>query len=406
MSASMIACLSAAYAWSRKLTLVLSGCSASVCSAGRVLSASATVVMASFPLSAALDAGQLRARVAAQMLLSMQRSCRELRSLANERQHDVGRRGRDPGVQTQFLDYPDQRLDLHRPAAFQVLQHRHLVRAEGAGGVDASLDIDAKAQAQVVTDRLGLEHHRTTDRPRSRISGDDVDRCQSQCTDRVEAQIAAQLEPDLVANIFTYGRVEPTGHHRLMQALHAGVFLSARFADWKLAAMLVADDPGGDHLGRREDDAANRAFRTQVVPLPAARIDTAKVHAGQSLVAMEIPIGNAIACGNDAGRRTEQREHRIDCLINRVRLESDDHVILFAEFCGIVGAAKPGDMFFPVVLQTKAGRAYAFEVSPTGYQAYICPRSSQAYAEIAADRAGTEDAHLHFSPDGLHRGWP
>src|ERR1700674_3357349 len=148
MSASMIACLSAAYAWSRKLTLVLSGCSASVGSAGRVLDASATVFMASFPLSTCPDAGQRRIRVANQMLLSMQRSCRVLRPLPNERQHDVGRRRRDARVQTQFLDHPDQGLDLHRPAALQVLQHRHLVRAKGAGAVNASLDIDPKAEAQ------------------------------------------------------------------------------------------------------------------------------------------------------------------------------------------------------------------------------------------------------------------
>src|ERR1700675_63126 len=142
MSASMIACLSAAYAWSRKLTLVLSGCNARVGSAGRVPGASATMVMASFLSQPAKTPG---IRVANQMLLSMQRSRRELRSLSNERQHDIGGRGRYAGIQTQFLYHPDQGLDLHRPAALQVLQHRHLVRPEGAGAVDASLDIDAKA---------------------------------------------------------------------------------------------------------------------------------------------------------------------------------------------------------------------------------------------------------------------
>jgi hypothetical protein len=79
-----------------------------------------------------------------------------------------------------------------------------------------------------------------------------------------------------------------------------------------------------------------------------------------------------------------------------MRLEPDDQVILLAELGRIIGAAKVCDMFFPVVLQTQAGRAYAFEVRPTGDQAYICPRSSQAYAEITSDGACTEDAHLHF----------
>src|SRR6266550_3439679 len=142
MSASMIACLRAAYAWSRKLTLVFSGCNASVGSAGRMLGASATMAMASFPSQPAKTPG---IGVANQKLLSMQRFRRVPRSLPNERQHDVGDRSRDAGIQAQFLDHPDQGLDLHRPAALQVLQHRHLVRPEGAGAVDKSLDIDAKA---------------------------------------------------------------------------------------------------------------------------------------------------------------------------------------------------------------------------------------------------------------------
>ena len=78
-----------------------------------------------------------------------------------------------------------------------------------------------------------------------------------------------------------------------------------------------------------------------------------------------------------------------------MRLEPDNHVILLAEFSRVRGAPKVRDMFFPVVLQTQAGRAYGFEVRPAGNQAHFGPGSSKAYAEIAADRAGTEDAHLH-----------
>jgi hypothetical protein len=53
-------------------------------------------------------------------------------------------------------------------------------------------------------------------------------------------------------------------------------------------------------------------------------------------------------------------------------------------------------MFLPVVLQTQAARAYRLEMRPSGDQAHVSPRAGKAYAEIAADRAGTEDAHLHF----------
>src|ERR1700687_1123686 len=191
MSASMIACFSAAYAWSRKLTLELSGCSPSVGSAGRVPGASATVVMASSPISAFADARQPRAGVANQALSSMQCYRRALRSLANERQHDVGSRSRNAGEETQLLHHTDQRLDLHRPAALQVLQHRHLVRPQCACAVDASLDIDTEVQTEAVADRFRFEHHRSTDRARSRIAADDIDRRQGQRAYRVEAHVAA-----------------------------------------------------------------------------------------------------------------------------------------------------------------------------------------------------------------------
>jgi hypothetical protein len=111
---------------------------------------------------------------------------------------------------------------------------------------------------------------------------------------------------------------------------------------------------------------------------------------------MEVPIGDAIAGGDDASRRPEQRQHGIDRLIDRVRLEPDNDVILLTELGRIIGAAKVRDMLSPVVLQTQASGAYGLEMSASGDQADVSPGAGKAYAEKTPDRAGTEDANLHF----------
>ena len=55
---------------------------------------------------------------------------RQPRPLADQRQHDVDRRRRRAGQPAELLHRGDQRVDLHRPAALEVLQHRGLVRAD------------------------------------------------------------------------------------------------------------------------------------------------------------------------------------------------------------------------------------------------------------------------------------
>src|SRR5665213_1181061 len=65
-------------------------------------------------------------------------------ALADQRQNRVDRRCRDLGETSHFLDYGDQRIDLHWTSALKILQHRGLVGADLARTFDPPLDVDAE----------------------------------------------------------------------------------------------------------------------------------------------------------------------------------------------------------------------------------------------------------------------
>ena len=94
-----------------------------------------------------------------------------------------------------------QRVDLQRAALLQILQHRGAVRADTRRAVDAPLDIDAEMHADAAADLLGLQHHVAGEVARAGVGRDHVQRRLGQRRDRVEAEIAPELEPDVVADL-------------------------------------------------------------------------------------------------------------------------------------------------------------------------------------------------------------
>src|SRR5882757_10846357 len=76
----------------------------------------------------------------------------------HQRQHAVDGRCRLARQTAKLLDGGDERIDLHRATAFEVLQHRRLVLADIAGALDAAVDRDRKAHAEALTNRLRFQH--------------------------------------------------------------------------------------------------------------------------------------------------------------------------------------------------------------------------------------------------------
>src|ERR1700730_4437599 len=121
----------------------------------------------------------------------------------------------------ELLNGRDQCVDLHCATALEVLQHRGLMRADAARAIDTPLDIDPEMHTETFSDRLCFEHHRARHCASAGIAADDVERAAGQRADRVEAEIAPQLQPDLVAYPLVDRRIEPGRRQDLGSPLYA-----------------------------------------------------------------------------------------------------------------------------------------------------------------------------------------
>ena len=134
----------------------------------------------------------------------------------------------------------------------------------------------------------------------------------------------------------------------------------------------------------------------ELAPLPAAGIDALQRRPlVAAAVPVEIPIGNPVDRGDDAGSRAEQRRHRLDRAGDGMRLQADDHEILRPEFGGVVGAARPHHAFFVIDQQFQSVGAHRGEMGAARDQADIGAGAHQLHSEISADRAGAVDADFH-----------
>jgi hypothetical protein len=73
------------------------------------------------------------------------------------------------------------------------------------GPGDALFKRHAELDAELVRDRLRLTHHRGGELARQRVLADVDEGRMAQAADRVECQVAPQLEPDLGADLSSTG---------------------------------------------------------------------------------------------------------------------------------------------------------------------------------------------------------
>src|SRR5882757_7720281 len=169
----------------------------------------------------------------------------DLGPLRHQREHGVEGRGWNAGQPAHFLNHADQRIDLHRAVAFEILQHRGLVGADLAGALDAPFDIDAELDAEGFGDRLRLQHDRLRQRACRGRRADHVEGCMRQRADRVEADIAPQLEPDLVADAIQHGSLHAGRREQFGEPPDVLAGLAGGFAERELITIDMLDDTGG-----------------------------------------------------------------------------------------------------------------------------------------------------------------
>jgi hypothetical protein len=87
-----------------------------------------------------------------------------------------------PVSRPHFPNHGHQRVDFHRAAALEILQHRGLVSADLAGAVDSPLDVDAEPDAEGLGDRLRFQHDCFRQRARRGIRADHRQMITTSCT--------------------------------------------------------------------------------------------------------------------------------------------------------------------------------------------------------------------------------
>src|SRR5258707_9681136 len=160
-----------------------------------------------------------------------------------------------------------------------------------------------------------------------------------QRADRIETDIAPQLEPDFVADPIEDGSLKSGLDEQCGEPFDIRAFFSGGFAERKAVAIDMADHAGRLDLRRRINDATDCALRTQFAPLPPAWIDALK-RRSLALVAMlvEVPVGNSVYSGDNPRVQAQQGLDCFDDTGDRVRLQANDDKILRPQFGGVIGA--------------------------------------------------------------------
>ncbi len=192
------------------------------------------------------------------------------------------------------------------------------------------------------------------------------------------------------------GGPHPPGGEGFGQFLHPLSVFAGRLAEREFVAVNVADHAGLDDLGRGIDDAANGTLRPKAAPLRPARIDAFHDASFEGApMVVEIPVRNAVHRRNDGGAGAKQRLHLPDGRAELVRLQADDHVVLRPELRRIAGADGMHPDLLLALEQAQPVRPHCREMRAACNKADLDARTGELSPDIAADRAGAEDANFH-----------
>src|SRR5207302_4544480 len=159
----------------------------------------------------------------------------------------------------------EYRVDLQRPAAFEVLQHGRLVRANLRRSLQPLLDADLQVDADSARDAVGLAHGRRRDRAGVAIARDVLQGGPRERADRVENSVPEQLQPQLVTNAGANGALQASACQHRRKRLAPFTARAIEFADRKAVAFHMFDDARLDQTRGRIHDAADDPLHVDAV---------------------------------------------------------------------------------------------------------------------------------------------
>src|SRR6266699_2332155 len=301
-----------------------------------------------------------------------------------------------------------QRIDLHRPARLQVLQHRGLVVADSRGALDALVDRDRDLDAGAPRHRIDLFHGRTHHLRDDRRSGDLAQRRPRQRAERVEDGVAKELHPHLGPDPRLDGRLQAGARQRSRQLHGPGGDLAVELAEREALALDVPHDARAHQAGGGIDDAADDAHRVDDTSDLATGVDGVQMNALElSTVPLEVPPWDAVLRADHSGPGTQVRRHPRRHRRKAVGFERHEDGVGVAHRCEVVGRFDRDGPIPMGVDDAKARLLHRLQVRAAGDQHDVDAGACEARAEETADgpRAQHTDPHSGKNWSATNRRW-
>src|SRR5690606_1016759 len=223
-----------------------------------------------------------------------------------------------------------------------------------------------------------------------------------QGADRVERQVAPQLQPDFRADVLEHRRLEAAALEHFRHALRALGDGAVQFTDREAVAFDVMNDARSGQLGSRIDDAAEDAARIDGRLDLAARIDAFDRLVGvrNIALALEIPPRNPVLHRDDDGVLVQNLVQIGQNGLDLMGFHTQNHHVLRTGIVPGAGANVFRHALRAVVLdQLHAVGANGFEIGATNDDSnVILAAQGESHRDQTTDRAGADYAYFHAQP--------
>ena len=302
----------------------------------------------------------------------------------------------DAGDLRQFHDGGEQYVEFQRLAALQVLERGGAVVADPLGARETPLDGDADLAAEGLGDRQRLGHHRLDDLAGAAVQAHLPHGRAGQRADRVEGDVAEQLDPDVVAQVRLHRTLQTAGPHGLAERQAARRDATVGLADREPGAFQVPYDTRPFELGRRVDHAADGPFGREHRTDRAARVHALDaVAVVGAAVPVEVPPGDAVLGGDHRGGVVEQRLDQRPARRVRVGLQAQENVVDRADLGRVVGGVGAGGEVAARAEHSDAVLPHGRQMRSTGDEVDVGARAVERGADIGADGTGAEYCDFH-----------
>ena len=306
------------------------------------------------------------------------------------------RRGR-AGQLPEFAHHAHQRIDLQRFARLDILQHRGLESAEFARHGVPVLGLLRDRQTDLLANGLGFQHHGRDKAEHQLVAQDAVGGGARQCADRVDGQVAPQLEPDVALDAGGGFHLNATARQPRGQVLHPRAQAAIGLTQNQTVAEMLLHCPGRLERAAGVYDAAHHMGQGQGAPNGTVGIHRVQGHAPRGAAkAVQEPPRDAVHRRQHQGVGAEQRRQGLGYLRQGRGFDGHHHQILHAQCLWVVmgGHSRLRHCAIgPVQLQSMG--AQGGQRGATCHHAHLVARLGQGHAQPSTNGTCAVNACFH-----------